>query len=71
MTVVYRGPGSWSINRHRSCLGTEGQWAWENNVLDRPDDWLQTHRFTLDGAIQAAQAEALHMYESFLIAREE
>ncbi len=70
MTVVYRDPGSWSINRYRNCLGTDGQWAWESNVLDRPDDWLQTHRFTLSDALQAAENEALRMYESFLVVQE-
>lgn len=65
MTVVRRGPGCWSIDRQAYCLSVTGEWDWGRS-LDHEDDWFQAHWFTLDDAIQRAQAEALRMYENFL-----
>jgi hypothetical protein len=59
--VVYRGDGMWAVSRHRECLGTDGQWEWEPSPSNREDDWLATHRFDLDTALQLAQEAAPHL----------
>lgn len=57
--VAYRGPGSWAvITRGRSCLGADGEWDYEMNPSSRTDEWLATHRFDLETALDLARKAA-------------
>ena len=58
ITVEYRGRDRWAVTRHGSCLGTDGRWDYEMRPSEREDDWLATHRFDLDTALQLAKEAA-------------
>lgn len=58
IAVVYRGWGSWAVERHGSCLGGDGKWSWEALPSSREDEWLESHRFSLDKALELAKATA-------------
>jgi hypothetical protein len=54
VTVSYRGDGRWAVGRSGDCLGADGEWDWEPSPSSREDDWLATHRFDLDTALDLA-----------------
>jgi hypothetical protein len=59
ITVEYRGNGQWGVFRNgRGCLGSDGQWDWEPLPSNRDDDWLVSHRFAFDTAIELAKQHA-------------
>jgi hypothetical protein len=54
--VAYRGRDLWAVtDGFGQCLNTDGEWDWEMRSTEREDDWLSTHRFTLDDAIRRAR----------------
>jgi len=58
VAVEYRGDGQWAVCRHRQCLGTDGFWSWESIPSEREDEWIATHRFSLDEARALAKDAA-------------
>jgi hypothetical protein len=58
ITVAYRGDGLWAVCRMRECLGADGEWDWESRPSEREAEWLATHRFDLDTALDLARREA-------------
>jgi hypothetical protein len=56
LTVEYRGRGLWAVMHMGSCLGSDGEWDWEPLSSSREDDWLETHRFDRETAIELAKA---------------
>jgi hypothetical protein len=62
VTVQYRGPGKWAVLQGDSgskfCLGTDGEWDYEPSPSNREDDWLATHRFDLERALELAREHA-------------
>jgi hypothetical protein len=58
ITVEYRGRGLWAIKHHAMCLGDDGEWDYEPSPSNREDDWLETHRFTMQDAIRLAREAA-------------
>lgn len=58
LTVEYRGGGLWAVLRGGACLGSDGQWDWEPLPSSREDEWLATHRFPLDAALDLARKHA-------------
>ncbi len=56
--VEARGHGKWAVLHSGQCLGTDGEWDWESIPSDRSDEWLATHRFDLDTALDLAQEAA-------------
>lgn len=66
--VEYRGGGRWAVVQHRMCLGADGEWSWESIPSEREDEWLATHRFDLDTALElATQAAPLLTVNGFTI----
>lgn len=61
ITVEWRGRDRWAVTRHSMCLDNEGNWDYEMRPSEREDDWLATHRFSLDEALELAKAEAPHV----------
>lgn len=55
--VEYRGRGKWAVLRGR-CLGSDGEWDWESIPSEREDDWLASHRFGLEQALELARKHA-------------
>lgn len=58
ITVEYRGRGLWAVVRHGQCLDSNGDWDYEPSPSNREDDWLETHRFDLDTALELARKAA-------------
>jgi hypothetical protein len=56
--VEWRGRGTWAVTHGGSCLGADGEWDWEPRPSSREDGWLADHRFSLDGALDAAREHA-------------
>jgi hypothetical protein len=61
ITVEYRGKGRWAVARFGQCLDANGLWDHELSPSNREDDWLATHRFDLDTALELAKAAAPHV----------
>jgi hypothetical protein len=61
ITVEYRGRGLWAVNRLGRCLGTDGVWDYESIPSEREDEWLATHRFDEETALQLAREAAPHV----------
>lgn len=61
LTVEYRGRDRWAVVRHGSCLNSTGGWDWESMPSGREDEWLATHRFDLDTALELAREAAPHI----------
>jgi hypothetical protein len=57
-TVEWRGHGRWAVLRLGECLGADGEWDYEPRTSAREDDWLDTHRFDLNTALQLAKEAA-------------
>ena len=55
ITVEARGHGKWAVMRGRACLGSDGTWEYEPRPSAREDDWLATHRFSFDAALELAR----------------
>jgi len=57
--VEWRVEGRWAVlrNGHQS-LSVDGAWDYEHIPSERRDEWLETHRFDLDTALQLAQEQA-------------
>lgn len=58
ITVEARGNGLWAVLRHRWCLGSDGEWEFEPIPSERTDEWLASHRFPLDEAVELARRAA-------------
>jgi hypothetical protein len=58
LTVEYRGRGLWAVLRGGFCLGSDGTWSYESIPSEREDEWLATHRFDLDTALNLAKEHA-------------
>lgn len=58
ITVEYRGNDRWAVMHQRWCLGTDGDWEFEPRPSDREEDWLASHRFPLNKALELAEAAA-------------
>lgn len=58
ISVEYRGDDRWAVLHHSRCLGTDGQWEYEQRTSERDDDWLDTHRFDEQTAIELAKKHA-------------
>ena len=58
ITVEWRGRDRWAVLRHGMCLNTEGSWDYEMRPSEREDDWLATHRFDLETALELAKQAA-------------
>lgn len=58
ITVEWRGYGSWAVKHGAYCLGSDGTWSYEMRPSGRDDDWLASHRFTLEEAIRLATEAA-------------
>jgi hypothetical protein len=58
ITVEFRGQGRWAVLHGGLCLGTDGEWDFERSPSNRDDGWLETHRFTLAGALALAREHA-------------
>jgi hypothetical protein len=58
ITVEWRGKDRWAVVRHGSCLGSDGEWDYEMRPSSREDDWLATHRFDLETALELAKKAA-------------
>ena len=59
--VEYRGRGLWAVLRHGFCWGTDGEWDYESSPSNREDEWLATHRFPLERALELAREQAPRM----------
>ncbi|MCW2898794.1 MAG: hypothetical protein JWO67_1059 [Streptosporangiaceae bacterium] len=55
LRVEHRGDGRWCVTDGHNCLGADGTWGYEPLPSNRDDDWMKTHRFDLDTAIQLAK----------------
>lgn len=58
VAVEDRGNDRWAVVRHRQCLGADGEWSWESIPSEREDEWLASHRFDLDAALDLAREAA-------------
>lgn len=58
LTVEYRGGQKWGVIKGRRCLGSDGTWDWEGIPSERTDEWLASHRFDLDAALDLARRHA-------------
>lgn len=58
LTVEQRGPNSWAIIWIGRDLDVNGKWDNAPLPSSRSDEWLSTHRFTLDRALAIAKAIA-------------
>jgi hypothetical protein len=58
--VTYCGDGRWAITHPvtDTCFGTDGEWADGIKPYGRGDDWLDTHRFDHDTALELAKQAA-------------
>lgn len=58
--VEYRGHGRWAVARDGHCLNSDGEWDWdwEHIPPERTDEWIATHRFDLDTALELARRAA-------------
>lgn len=64
VTVADRGRGMWAVLEGRGgsmCLGRDGEFDWEPSPSNRTDEWLASHRFTLDEALALAREQALRI----------
>jgi hypothetical protein len=59
--IEYRGRDLWAVTNGWGCLGTDGEWEYEPSPSNREDDWLETHRFDLDTALNLAKEAAPKM----------
>lgn len=58
ISVEYRGRGLWAVLQGGEALGTDGTWDWEPSSSNRDDEWLETHRFPLEKALELAREAA-------------
>ncbi len=58
ITVEYRSDGMWAVCSGGFCLGTDGEWEYEPSSSNRDDDWLASHRFDEQTALQLAEEQA-------------
>ncbi len=59
--VAWRDVDSWAVVRWHSNLGTDGEWDYERSPSNREDEWVATHRFTLERALELAAEAAPHI----------
>ena len=58
VTVEWRGEGRWAVKWAGRCLSVDGRWDYESIPSERTDEWLATHRFTCDEALERAKQVA-------------
>lgn len=61
LTVAWRGNDRWAILDGPFCLNAAGGWDYELRPSEREDDWLDSHRFDLDTALDLAKKAAAVM----------
>jgi hypothetical protein len=54
VTVEYRGKGRWAVCWLRDCADRNGVLDFEPIPSGREDEWLDSHRFDLDTALDIA-----------------
>lgn len=55
LKVEYRGYGKWAVLIGPYCYSADGEYDYEPSSSSRTDEWLATHRFDLDEALELAQ----------------
>ena len=58
LIVDYRGNDLWSVNRGAVCLNASEEWDWEMRPSERDDEWIASHRFSLQKALVLAAKHA-------------
>jgi hypothetical protein len=61
VTVQWRGGDTYAVKRLSMVLGADGEWDYEPSPSNRDDDWIATHRFTYDRAVELAAQAAPHV----------
>jgi hypothetical protein len=59
--VQWRGDDRYAVKRHSLVLGADGEWDYEPMPSSREDDWITTHRFGYEEALQRAVEAAPHV----------
>ena len=61
------GTHKWAIRDGRQCFSKKGEWDYESMPSNRPDDWIDTHRFdTFEEAAELARAAAQVVVDGYL-----
>lgn len=55
--VAWRGESRWAVLWMGQCYGPDG-WVFEPGSSNRTDDFLATHRYTFERAVEVAQGLA-------------
>lgn len=63
--VSWRGGETYAVERHRECLGADGEWDYEPLPSGRTDEWIATHRFGYDEALRLAHEACQHITVNF------
>lgn len=62
LTVSWRGGETYAVlKRGHWNLGTDGEWDFEVLPSERTDEWIATHRFSYDEALELAVKHAPSM----------
>lgn len=61
--VEWRAGDRWAVTNIGRCLNTNGEWDHEPSPSNRDDEFLRTHRFSLN----EAQSLALEAYPKLVI----
>lgn len=56
--VQWRGGETYAVKRFSQVLGADGLWDYEPSPSNRDDDWIATHRFSYEEAVQLAAKAA-------------
>ena len=62
LNVAYRGNGLWAVIDTPYCLNIDGTWDFEHTPSERTDEWITSHRFDLDTAMDLARKHARLMH---------
>lgn len=58
--IEERGPNSWAVVYAGMNLNVNGGWDYESSPSNRPEDYLQTHRYPTPEAARDAFLEHKH-----------
>ena len=58
VTVEERGLDRWAVMRGSGCLSRDGKWDFEPLPSSRDDDWLASHRLSMNEAQMLAVEQA-------------
>ncbi|GAA3591041.1 hypothetical protein [Streptomyces osmaniensis] len=62
LNVAYRGEGRWAVLDTPYCLNVDGTWDFEHTPSERTDEWIASHRFDLDTALNLARHHAARIH---------